>query len=92
MPPMTRWFRRLGLALSLSAFGLLAFHADHADEDHASPTHHCCPCHYYSVSPDTAAPLAAPALPGERQPQTAESPRLAADVREPGAARAPPAS
>ena len=87
---MGRWLRRLGLALSCSAYALLAFHVDHADADHASPAHHCCPCHFYSTTPNVSAAISVQAASIERLEPGRErsSPKQA--LRSESAPRAPP--
>lgn len=89
---MRRWLKRLGLALSLGAVSLLAFHSDHAEVRHSAQDHHCCPCHHYSVSPNAAVAAPAPTLLfAERAPAVPAAIRPV-DVLGPGAARAPPFS
>lgn len=87
---MMRLWRRLGLALSLCAFGLLAFHADHANADHSNPTHHCCPCHSYSAAPNVAAAPIARAQKVERLVCAVEAPAAKPALRTESAPRAPP--
>ena len=90
MAVMRRWLARFGLVLSLAAYALLAFHVDHADADHASPAHHCCPCHAYTASPNAEAAVASPASAVERLPVACELPAADSTKRSPEAARAPP--
>lgn len=87
---MTRWLRRLGLVLSFSALALLAFHVDHAESGHSDQAHHCCPCHFYSVTPNVAAATHRPVTQVERVlplPLTAEPAERSLG---PGSPRGPP--
>ncbi|MBI4424872.1 MAG: hypothetical protein HY554_14160 [Elusimicrobia bacterium] len=68
---MTGWPRRFGFALALAAYGALAFHVEHADANHSSPAHHCCPCHAHSANPNLPAAAVAPAAKFEARPKTA---------------------
>lgn len=63
---MTRWLKRIGLILSFSALALLALHVDHAEAGHSSQAHHCCPCHFYSVTPNVAVSAHRPVTAVER--------------------------
>ncbi|MBI5200394.1 MAG: hypothetical protein HY925_02310 [Elusimicrobia bacterium] len=87
---MRRWLARVGLALSLAAYAVLAFHVDHADADHSAPAHHCCPCHAYTATPNAEAAVAAPATALERLVAARELPAASSSRRTPGAPRAPP--
>ena len=87
---MSHWVRRLGLALSLAAYALLAFHVHHADADHSSPAHHCCPCHSYSTTPNVSVALPPQAQSFERLDVALETPSPKQALRSESAPRAPP--